>query len=89
MEKDMSSSAKIRRAPVRLASGAFVLNAGLDHLKADDQTAGQVHEMAAVTYPFVGKVDAKTFTKRWPSASSWSAGCCSRRSSGPGWPASR
>ena len=61
----MSPSTKIRRAPVRLASGAFVLNSGLDHLKADEQTACQLHEMAAGTYPFLSKVDPKTFTKWW------------------------
>ena len=59
----MSSSIKIRRAPVRLTTGAFILNSGLDHLKADEHTAGQLHEMAAGTYPFLGKVGPKVFTK--------------------------
>jgi hypothetical protein len=59
----MISSAKIRRAPVRLAPGAFILNAGLDHLKADEQTANQLHEIAGGTYPFLGKVEPKTFAK--------------------------
>ena len=59
----MSLSAKIRRAPLRLATGAFIFNSGLGHLKADGQTVGQLHEMAAGTYPFLGKVDPKMFTK--------------------------
>jgi hypothetical protein len=59
----MSSSTRIRRAPLRLAPGAFILNAGLDHFKADEQTAGQLHQTAAGTYPFLGKVDPKTFTR--------------------------
>jgi len=59
----MSLSAKIRRAPLRLATGAFILNAGVDHLDADEETVGQLHEMAAGAYPFLGKVDPKLFTK--------------------------
>ncbi|MHA3704575.1 hypothetical protein ACXR2U_20580 [Jatrophihabitans sp. YIM 134969] len=59
----MSLSAKIRRAPLRLSSGAFILNAGLGKLKADDATAGQLHGMAAGTYPFLAKVDPKVFVK--------------------------
>lgn len=59
----MSLSAKIRRAPLRLAAGAFVLNSGLTKLSADEATAGGVHGMAAGTYPFLAKVDPKVFTK--------------------------
>ena len=59
----MSLSAKIRRAPLRLSSGAFILNAGLGKLQADDATAGQLHGMAVGTYPFLAKVDPKLFVK--------------------------
>lgn len=59
----MSLSAKIRRAPLRLSSGAFILNSGLGKLKADEATAGQLHGMAAGTYPFLAKVDPKLFVK--------------------------
>lgn len=59
----MSLSAKIRRAPLRLSSGTFILNSGLGKLKADDATAGQLHALAAGTYPFLQKVDPKLFTK--------------------------
>jgi len=59
----MRLSAKIRRARLRLATGAFIFNSGVDHLKADGETAGQLHEMTAGTYPFLGKVDPKLFTK--------------------------
>jgi hypothetical protein len=34
----------------------------VDHLKAGEETVGQLHEMAAGTYPFT-KVDPKLFTK--------------------------
>lgn len=59
----MSLSAKIRRAPLRLSSGAFILNAGLGKLKADEATAGYLHGMAVGTYPFLAKVDPKLFVK--------------------------
>lgn len=59
----MSLSAKIRRAPLRLATGALILNSGVDHLKAGEETVGQLHDMAAGTYPFLTKVDPKLFTK--------------------------
>ena len=59
----MSLSAEIRRAPLRLATGALIFNSGVDHLKAGEETVGQLHDMAAGTYPFLTKVDPKLFTK--------------------------
>ena len=59
----MTSSAAVRRGPLRLATGAFIFNSGVDHLKVDDETAGQVHEVAVGAYPFLGKVDPRTFIK--------------------------
>ena len=63
MTSRMSLSAKIRRAPLRIAAGAFIANSGLGKLSADDATAGQLHGMAAGTYPFLAKVDPKVFVK--------------------------
>ena len=48
--------------PPRLITGAYVLNAGLSTRGADDATAGQLHGVAAGTYPLLGKLDAKRFT---------------------------
>jgi hypothetical protein len=59
----MNWSAKIGRAPLRLVTGAFIFHSGVDHLKADDETMGQLHELAAGTYPFLSKVDPKLFTR--------------------------
>jgi len=59
----MSWSAKIRRTPLRLATGGFIFNSGIDHLKVDEETQGQLHEMAAGTYPFLRKVDPRLFTR--------------------------
>lgn len=59
----MSASTRLRRAPVRLTTGAYILRAGLDHLHPDEQTAAEVHGMAAGTYPFLRKVDPVLFTR--------------------------
>jgi hypothetical protein len=59
----VSASAKIRRAPVRLATGAFILWSGVGHLNPDEQTVAEVHGMAAVAYPFLSKVHPKLFTR--------------------------
>jgi hypothetical protein len=57
----MSLSATIHHAPLRLATGAFIVDSGVDHLKADAETADQLHEVAAGAYPFLRKVDPKLF----------------------------
>lgn len=59
----MSLSAKLRRAPLRVVTGAFVLNSGLGKLKADEDAAKAMHGLASGTYGFLGNVDAKLFAK--------------------------
>ncbi|HEY2300196.1 MAG TPA: hypothetical protein VGH43_20905 [Jatrophihabitans sp.] len=59
----MTIAAKIRRAPMRVATGAFILNSGLGKLGAEDDVAKGVHSMATGAYPFVEKIPPKTFTK--------------------------
>jgi hypothetical protein len=49
--------------PPRVITGAYFLNSGLSKRGADDATAGQLHGFAAGTYPFLGKLDAKQFTR--------------------------
>jgi len=56
----MSLTAKLRRAPLRLATGAYILNTGIGKLSADEETAKQLHGMASGTYRFLGKMDPKT-----------------------------
>src|SRR6478736_6247780 len=63
MECPMSLSAKLRRAPLRLVTGAYILNTGVSKLSADEDTAKGVHGMASGTYGFVDKMDPKTFTR--------------------------
>jgi uncharacterized membrane protein YphA (DoxX/SURF4 family) len=56
-------SAKLRRAPLRAATGAYILNTGFTKLSADDDTAKSLHETASGTYPFLGKLEPRVFAK--------------------------
>jgi uncharacterized membrane protein YphA (DoxX/SURF4 family) len=59
----MSLSAKLRRAPVRIATGAYILNSGVTKFGADDDAAKSLHGMASGTYPFLGGVAPKVFAR--------------------------
>jgi hypothetical protein len=59
----MSLSAKLRRAPLRIATGAFILNSGLEKFRGDEEHAKGVHGMASGAYPQFDKVDHKLFFK--------------------------
>ena len=59
----MSLAAKLRRAPGRIAAGAFILNSGVGKLSADADTAARLHGMAAGTYPFLKAVPAGLFVR--------------------------
>lgn len=54
---------KGRHIPGRVAAGAFILNAGIQKSRGDEQTAAALHGMASGTYPFLGKLEAKQFLK--------------------------
>jgi uncharacterized membrane protein YphA (DoxX/SURF4 family) len=54
---------KLRRAPLRVTTGAFILSAGLDKWKGDEETATQIHGFASGTYPFLEKVEPPKFLK--------------------------
>lgn len=59
----MSLAAKLRRAPVRIAAGAYILNSGLGKIKGGPEQAAGVHGMAVGAYPFLKKVEPNTFLK--------------------------
>jgi hypothetical protein len=59
----MSIAAKIRRAPLRAATGAFILNSGLNKLDVDDDHAKRLHSMATGAYPMLNKVPPRPFAK--------------------------
>ncbi|MFF2811324.1 hypothetical protein ACFVT2_29945 [Streptomyces sp. NPDC058000] len=47
----------------RLASGSFILNAGLTMWKSDREAAEAVHGMASAAYPFLSKLPPERFTR--------------------------
>jgi hypothetical protein len=49
--------------PPRLIAGAYIANAGVGKLRAEEETAKRLHGMATAAYPFLGKLDAQTFTR--------------------------
>src|SRR6185437_9128199 len=59
----MSIAAKLRRAPVRVATGAYILNAGVGKLSGTPETAKAMHAMACGTYPFLRSVPPVLFLK--------------------------
>src|SRR4029077_19239908 len=59
----MSLAAKLRRAPLRIATGAFILNAGIGKFKADEKTATALHGMGSGAYPVLKRVEPKLFVK--------------------------
>jgi uncharacterized membrane protein YphA (DoxX/SURF4 family) len=59
----MSLSAKLRRAPLRIATGAYIVNSGVSKIGADDDTAKSLHGMASGTYPVLDKAEPRVFAK--------------------------
>ncbi|WP_019631254.1 hypothetical protein [Actinomadura atramentaria] len=58
----------LHQLPVRLATGAFILNSGLTKSKAPEEAASGIHGMASGTYPFLKDMDPQEFTKRLSQA---------------------
>src|SRR4051812_11472279 len=52
-----------RQLPARLATGAFILNSGLQKREADQATAEGLHGFAKGTYSFLDRLDAPTFAR--------------------------
>jgi uncharacterized membrane protein YphA (DoxX/SURF4 family) len=59
----MRLQVKARHLPPRMATGAFMLNAGLGKWNADEERAARLHGFAVGTYPFLGKVKPEDFAK--------------------------
>ena len=54
---------KLRRAPLRLVTGAFILSSGLDKQKADEETAATLHGFASGTYPLLKSLEPAKFAR--------------------------
>src|SRR6478752_5228367 len=59
----MALAAKLRRAPVRMAAGAYILNSGVNKLSADEGTATWLHSTAADALPVLKRVPPTVFAK--------------------------
>jgi hypothetical protein len=58
----MSIAAKLRRAPLRVSTGAFLLNSGITKLSThDEDTAHRIHAAASGAFPQFQKVEPKVF----------------------------
>lgn len=52
-----------RQLPLRLTVGTFFLNSALSKRGMDEAPAERLHQFAATTYPFLGKLDAQKFVR--------------------------
>jgi uncharacterized membrane protein YphA (DoxX/SURF4 family) len=57
------TSVDLAQVPQRLATGAFILNSGLQKWSGDEETAAGLHGFASGTYPFLKDMDPPTFLK--------------------------
>lgn len=49
--------------PLRLTTGAFILDAGIGKLSADEATATYLHQSAVTAYPFLADIPPKDFAR--------------------------
>lgn len=54
---------KLHNIPTRLATGAFILNSGLNKWNLDEESAAGLQGMATGTYPFLKDLEPATFGK--------------------------
>ena len=59
----MRMAMKPHEFPARLATGLYILHAGLGKLRPDDETAKNIHGTASSAYPAVEDVDPVVFTR--------------------------
>ena len=83
----MRFSVKARHLPPRVAAGAFILNSGIGKLRADEETAAQLHSFATGAYPVLARLKPAASFGCSRQARSPSARRCCCRSSRPRWPA--
>jgi hypothetical protein len=59
----MTLAAKVRRLPLRLATGAFILNSGITKMGVDEEMAKGLHGMGSGAYPVLQKLQPTQFAK--------------------------
>ncbi len=59
----MRITANVRRAPLRLTTGAFVLNSGVSTFNANEEKIQRLHASAVSVLPQVARLKPRTFAK--------------------------
>ena len=59
----MRFSVKAHHLPQRIATGAFILNSGIGKLRADEETATQLHSFATGAYPVLARLKPADFVR--------------------------
>lgn len=59
----MSKSKLLATWPLRIATGAFIANSGIEKLNADAEAAEQTHGFASAAYPFLADVPPEQFNR--------------------------
>ena len=54
---------RVSNQPIRMAAGAFFLNAGIEKWSADEDRATGLHKAASSAFPFFEKIPATQFAK--------------------------
>jgi len=54
---------QLHNLPTRLATGAFVLHAGMEKWNGSEEVAAGTHGMASGAYPVLGRLSAPTFLR--------------------------
>src|SRR6266550_9287528 len=54
---------KAAHIPGRVATGAFILNSGLDKLRLEEDRAAMLHGMAVGAYPFLDRLKPSRFAR--------------------------
>lgn len=57
----MRHRSRLVNLPVRVATGAYILNSGFEKLRAEKETAERVHGFASGTYPVVKRLEPQQF----------------------------
>jgi ElaB/YqjD/DUF883 family membrane-anchored ribosome-binding protein len=59
----MAISADLRRAPLRLTTGALVINSGISQFNADAEASAKLHQTASKYVPQLERLDPQVFSK--------------------------
>ena len=59
---------RAREVAPRAATGAYILNSGVQKRRADEEAAKRLHTLASGTYPFLARMEPVTFVRALSAA---------------------